>query len=170
MFIPDKYKQFLDLEALVIVAAKERGIIYRISNGTIEEVKTVERSEPSRSDDEGFFFKAAAGNTVIGGAPKEAQDDVYKHKLDTVISDELDALMAAESPSLLYVFEPEHYKGLIVEKLKHFPELAIHTVRCGNFVGEHPEQLIAYIDEYINEHTATTNPDADYKHDLQRYS
>lgn len=148
MIISDRYKQFLDLKALIIVAAKERGIIYRVSDGTIEMVSQIENHPPTRSDDEGFFFKSG-GPGVMGGAPKEEDDEVYTKQLDRQLAKELDTLIESQKSTLLYIFEPEHLKGRVERELQQHPHLSIHTVRYGNYVNESPEKIVSYINDYI---------------------
>ncbi len=169
MIIPDKYENLATQNALVIVSSKEHGVIYQLSDGTIEPLDHLTETEPTRSDDEGFFFKAAAGANMQGGSPKENQDDVYKQKLDTAIGTELTTLIARLEPTILYIFEPEHYKGRIEGQLGNHPELHVHTVRYGNYVSEPLETLLRYIHEYAE--NQTPDPDeVDFEHDLKTSS
>lgn len=166
MLIPQTYPQFLDSEALIIVAGKLKGVIYRIADGEILEVNTLEEQITSLSDDEGFFF---GGGTHGGGSPKDRTDeDEYVHKLRKQIATELDTLVQKESAQVLYVFEPEHLKGRIVEELQKHGHLHIHTVAYGNFVDESPLQLLERINTFINSGTVSTS--VDFDEDLKRHS
>lgn len=166
MHIPEKYPQFLDSEALLIVAGKTIGVIYRIKDGAVTKVETLEQPLESYSDDEGFFFGGAGAS---GGAPKERDDvEAHIHELRKRIGEELDRLVKQESARVLYVFEPEHLKGRIIEELQQHPDLTIHSVAYGNFQHETPLQLLERIDAYSQAHTVDT--DVDFEQDLKRYS
>lgn len=169
MIIPDTFATLAETDALVIVSSKEHGVIYRIKDGEITSIDHLEHSEPRRSDDEGFFFSGASVGKNVGGAPKESDEEVYKKALDKMIATELEALIAQESPHLLYVFEPEQFKGHITQHLHKHPNLSVHTVRYGNFVKEHPKTLLEYINTYIEEHTTDTKH-VDFEKDLNRHS
>lgn len=170
MKIPHRYNQFLEQRALIIVSAKDHGVIYRLSDGRIEEIEHLEEHQPTYSDNEGFFFKAAPGQTVIGGAPKESDEELYKDRLDKTVAHELDALIKTDSATLLYVFEPKQYKGHIVNKLKKHPHLRVHTVRYGNYVKEPPLTLIKYIDEFISAHQVKVDDEEIFDADLKRHT
>ena len=172
MIIPEKYKQFLDEEALVIVAGKEHGLIYRIKEGTNELVEEVAEHPPRYSDDEGFFFHGTKGKpgTMGAGAPKEYDESVYLKKFEKEAAKELDTLIKSEDAELLYVFEPEHLKGRIVEHLEKHPKLVVHTVRHGNYVNEEPLQLVEYIHDYIEANKSEKSDEEDYERDLEQSS
>lgn len=164
MQIPQSLPQFLDSEALIIVAAKENGIIYRIKDGEVQKIETLEKPLPTYSDDEGYFFSAAGG-----GAPKERDDiDEYKKAFDRTVAAELDSLIGQESARVLYVFEPEHLKGRIIAELQKHPHVSVHTVRYGNYVHEDPLQLLKYIQEQIDEFTIDTDSH-EYERDFKKF-
>ena len=166
MQLPPDAPQFLNKEALIIVAAREEGIIYRITDGVVEQVDLIEHHLLPLSDDEGFFFGGVAGS---GGAPKERDDeDEYAKTLRKKIANELDQLVKKENATVLYIFEPEHLKGRIEEHLQAHPDLAVHNVRYGNYVQESPRQLIDYITEYIEEHQIDLD-DHDYEKDFKKF-
>lgn len=166
MKLPQDAPQFLQTEALVVVAAKEEGIIYRIFAGEMQPVDIFEQHLLPLSDDEGFFFGGVKGG---GGAPKERNDEEeYHHILCRRIANELDQLIKTEAARVLYVFEPEHLKGRIEQELQKHKNLAIHTVRYGNYVQETPRQLIDYITEYIEEHKIDLD-DHDYEQDFKKF-
>ena len=90
------------------------------------------------------------------------------HHLRKRIGAELDRLIAQESAQVLYVFEPEHLKGRIVDELQNHPQLTIHPVAYGNFQHETPLELLERVDTYAQERTV--DRDVDFDKDLQRYS
>ncbi|HMA78809.1 MAG TPA: hypothetical protein VKP88_06830 [Candidatus Paceibacterota bacterium] len=166
MQIPQKFPQFVDSEALIIVAGKTIGSIYRMKDGEIELLETLEKQLESLSDDEGFFF---GGSNGAGGYPKERNDeDEYIKQLRKNIATELDQLIARESTGVLYVFEPEHLKGRIVDKLQEHPQLTVHVVDYGNYHDEPLMELLERIAQFIKKNSIQT--DVDFDKDLQRYS
>lgn len=165
MQIADTFPQFLDSEALLIVAGKTTGKIYRIANAEITHVETLENQLETYSDNEGFFFSGVHG----GGAPKERNDEEnHIAQLRKTIAKELDQLIKKESAKVLYIFEPEHLKGRIEEVLQSHPQLKIITVAYGNFVQESPKELLHRIQQQLKEHTP--NQAVDFEKDLERYS
>lgn len=166
MKLPQDAPQFLDKIAYLIVASSEEGIIYRIQDGTVEQVDLIEQHLQPYSDDEGFFFGGIAGS---GGAPKERNDKEENLKaLRKKIAHELDELIKKDRPQVLYIFEPEHHKGRVEEELQQHHKLPIHNVRYGNYISESPHTLVKYITEYIEEHKIDLD-DTDYEKDLKKF-
>lgn len=168
MQIPQKYSQFLDQEALIVVIGKGHGIIYHMKDGVIEQVDELEKQTQSFTDNEGFFFRSAHGQQLGSGAPRETDDSEYIKRFGKSISAELDKLIKQESPRALYVFEPEYVKGRIVDFLQKHPELVIHTVRHGNYVKEHPETLLKYITDFLENKKVENNQPEDFARDLRK--
>lgn len=165
MQLPQNAPQFLRTEALVIVAAREEGVIYRIKDGIMQQVDVVEQHLLPLSDDEGFFFGGAGG-----GAPKDRDNEEaeYNKRLRRKIAHELDQLIKKENARVLYIFEPEHLKGRIAAELQEHKRLSVHTVAYGNYMHETPRKLIDHITEYIQEHKIDLD-DNNYEQDLQKY-
>ena len=166
MQISKDLHQFLDTEALIIVAAQEEGIIYRIKNGEINKIELLEQHLEPLSDNEGFFF---GGVGKSGGAPKERNDEAeYLKQLRRRIAHELDHLIKTEDARVLYVFEPEHLKSRIIDELQTHNNLSVHTVRYGNYVQATPLELVTFIDEYIKAHKVDLD-DHDYDKDFKKF-
>lgn len=167
MQLPQTAPQFLQTEALVIVAAREEGIIYRIKEGEMQQIDVVEKRLEPLSDDEGFFFGGVGGS---GGAPKDRdnEEEEYAKRLQKNIAHELDQLVKQEQAKVLYVFEPEYLKGRIEGQLQEHDDLKIHTVQYGNFTNDTPRELVDRIIQYIEEQKIDLD-DHDYEKDFQKY-
>lgn len=167
MRLPQDAPQFLQTEALVIVAAREDGIIYRIKDGEMQQLDVVEQHLLPLSDDEGFFFGGVGGS---GGAPKDRDNEEveYSKQLRKKIAHELDQLIKQDAARVLYIFEPEHLKGRIEEELQKHDDLSVHTVQYGNYVHETPRQLIDHITAYIEAHKIDLD-DHDFEKDFKKY-
>ena len=163
MQISETLPQFLDEKALIVVTAKEHGVIYRAHQGFIETVEKVEEPPLGFSDREGFFFKTGFGKGFGSTAPVEEDDEHDLKRYIKTIADELNAVIKHEEPRLLYLFEPEHLKGRLEAELQDFPHLLVHKVRYGNHVDDHPKQLLEHIQAYIEANEPDTESDL-FKH------
>lgn len=168
MKIATNCPQFLDKKALIVVSAKEEGVIYKAANGVLEELDHVEEHPPRHSDNEGFFFRSAKGTPLGSGAPLEVDK---QENIDTYmksIAAELQAVIKQEKPNVIFLFEPEHLKGRILHAMENNIKVPVHTVRHGNYVHEHGEKLMQYLAKYTEE--AKVDLDAhDYETDLKKF-
>ncbi len=161
MIIPDKLTHLINQDAVIAVTSKEHGLLFRLKDGEVTPIEHLEHSEPTYSDNEGFFFKGG----ISGGAPDDNADEAYKQQLDKMIATELSTIMHKESPHVLYVFEPEHFKGRITKLLDHHVDATIHTVKYGNYVQESLGTILEHINQFIAEHIVDTKH-VDFEHDL----
>lgn len=120
--------------SLVVVSAKEHGKIYQILDGEIKLVEYVEEHPPSYSDNEGFFFRSAGGQRLGSGAPKEVDDRRNIERYIKGITEELSTTIKTLQPKQIFLFEPEHLKGLIAEHVIKPNNLEIILVKYGNYV------------------------------------
>lgn len=145
MQIPQTLPQFNEQTALIVVSAKEEGALFRAQNGEVTEVADIEEHRPTRSDNEGFFFRSGAGETYGSGAPRERDDEYNLTKYVNAITSELNEVIKAEAPDVIYVFEPEHYKGYLQEKIENPTHIPIEHVAYGNYTNHQPLALIEAI-------------------------
>jgi len=153
-------KQF-DIEhdhALVIITAKERGLVYRLRNGELALVSMVEEHPPSYSDNEGFFFRNAAGIELGSGNVREKDGYYDRRRYLGSLSSEVKPLIEEETPDALFIIEPEHFKGEVEEHLSHPNNLPVRTIKYGNHVGAAPHDVMHLLEGVLNEAHDPTDP------------
>jgi len=165
MKLPNTAPQYLQTHALMVVAAQEEGRIYRIADGQVEHLETIEQHLEPLSDDEGFFFSGKHG----GGSPKDRTDaPEYLKALRRNLGHELNQRIKKDGIDVLYIFEPEHLKGRVGAELSPHPSLAVHQVRYGNYVQTPLKELIDYITAYIDEHRIDLDTH-EYRRDFAKF-
>lgn len=148
MQIPQRLPQFSDERALIIVSAKEQGVLYKATEGMIEQVVKVQEHPEAPSDREGFFFRSGFGSHYGSGGP-DAQDDSENIKdFVKAISDELNEAIREVEPTVVYIFQPAHLKGYLEPVIKNPKHVPIEVVKFGNYVHETPLQIVEHIAAY----------------------
>lgn len=170
MKIPQALPQFTNERVLIVVSAKERGILYLANDGIIDEVAEVQEHPEARSDREGFFFRSGFGRGYGSGAPLEEDKDDNLRVFVSAIAEELNAAIAAVKPTAVYLFQPQHLKGYLDKALKCPNNVPVHIVRFGNYLNETPLELVTHIRDYHDDSTdpgdptsVAEGPDADAK-------
>jgi hypothetical protein len=144
--------------SLVVVSAKEHGKIYQIKNGEMKIVEYIEEHPPGYSDNEGFFQRSGNGVTMGSGAPREEDDSRNIERYIKAISEELSNEVQRLAPEKLYIFEPEHLKGLIEEHLTAPNNVEVTLVKYGNFVESEPDEILKLLNETGDEHVDPDDP------------
>jgi len=130
-------------KCLVVVSAKEHGNIYVTVDGNLKHLEHVSKHPPSYSDNEGFFTRSSHGRDWGSGAPREVDKEHNIEVYIKAISEELSAVVAAEKPEVIFVFEPEHMKNFIAENLVNPNHIPVQTLDYGNFLHESTAELQA---------------------------
>lgn len=132
--ISGKLYQFKDETALVIVAAKQEGRIYRASNGEIELLEEFRISTPKFSDNEGMPEEA--------GHMENATEDIIRREYLEHFKTFLHSLASSFKPNHVYLFAPTHTAGEL-EKIidKIFGDLPTKPI-IGIFTKEPPSRFL----------------------------
>lgn len=128
-------------KCLVVVSAKEQGIIYVSTAGRLHELEHIDKHPLSYSDNEGFFFRSGNGRRLGSGAPLEVDKQHNIKRYIKAISEELNSVIASHKPEVIFLFEPEHLKGLVAEHLVNPTHIPVRTLDYGNFVHESPHEI-----------------------------
>ena len=155
MQIPNTLPQFAGHKVLFVVSAKEQGVLYTATEGVVEQVVKVTDHPEARSDNEGFFFRSGYGRHYGSGAPIEENKEEQLQSFVKEISEELNEVIVAEKPDIIYMFQPEHLKGYLEDSIKKPHTTEVHLVKLGNFMHATPLELIEYVRQY---HDDTTDP------------
>lgn len=125
----------------MVVSGKEHGIIYISNAGDLRHVEHIAEHPPTYSDNEGFFFRSSHGQQLGSGAPHEVDKQRNIERYINAIGEELNSVVTKEKPELILLFEPEHLKGLVIERLHNPNHIPVHVVDYGNFVHEPPHTI-----------------------------
>lgn len=144
MKIPRPLPQFFGKTIFVVVAATERAVIYAARDGEIEPIHTVDERKGRYSDREGFFMRLGAGLLYGAGSGYTGQNKEVHRRFERHLQRDLTKLAERAKPTRVFLFEPEHNKKLEVV-LSKIPKLMVLSVRHGNYVQDHPLELLAHI-------------------------
>jgi hypothetical protein len=135
--ISEKLYQFKDEIAMVIVAAKQEGRIYRASNGEIELLEEFRIPKPVFSDDEGLPEE---------GGHKENDAELQLHHEYLEHFEKLFRSFAPDfKPNHIYLFAPIHMTRELEGIIKPvFGPLPIKTIN-GIFTKEFPHEFLERI-------------------------
>lgn len=158
MKIPQKLKQFTEEKALLIVSAKEQGLLYVANDGVIEQVVNINEHPEVPSDNEGFFFRSGYGKHYGSGGPDAGSGVEDLRTFVKAIAEELNEAIIAEKPDVLYFFQPEHLQGYLESAIKNPTHIPTHVVKLGNFHHATPLELIEFIEEYHDESIDPSDP------------
>jgi len=146
--------------SLVVVSAKEHGKIYQIRDGEMTAAEYVEEHPPEYSDNEGLFFRSAHGSMLGSGAPREVDDQRNIERYIKAVSEELSGVIKQAQPEKLFLFEPEHLKGLVEEHTVKPNDVSVRVVRYGNFVESEPKEILQMLEGFIDTEQDPADPDS----------
>lgn len=145
MRITKELPQFDDEQALLIVSGKEEAIVYTAHAGTITRVEHV-RYRPHRySDREGFFAIRSGGKTVRSGSAKEIPKQHSLVEFLTALQTALRPYVAKPKSMTVYLFAPKYLLPSIREHLSSDIRQQIRKSVPGNFVNDHPFEILEYL-------------------------
>lgn len=146
--------------SLVVVSAKEHGKIFQIKDGEMKALEHVEEHPPEYSDNEGFFMRSVGGSHLGSGAPREEDDQRNIERYIKSITSELSGAIKSVHPDKLFVFEPEHLKGLIAEHVIKPNDLEVVVVKYGNFVEKEAAEILEMLQHSTETELDPANPDS----------
>jgi hypothetical protein len=132
--ISEKLYQFRDETALVIVAAKQEGRVFRAGNGELELLEKFRVSTPHFSDNEGMSQERGRRENII---EENIHHEYFEHfqKL-------LHSLAPRLKPTHIYLFAPAHVAGELEKIVKPiFGALTVKTV-TGIFTKDTPVEFL----------------------------
>lgn len=144
--------------SLVIVSAREHGKIYQIRDGEMTLMEYVEERPPEKGSNDGFFFLSSGGMQMRAGAPRDEDNSHDIRQYINAITGELTQAIRSFKPEKLFVFEPEHMKGLIEEHVTKPNNLKIRNVRYGNFVQSDQQEIMDMLNDYKDDSIDASDP------------
>ena len=158
MYMTDTQHINTNKNGLVVVSAKERGKLFQLKNGTLSYLEYVEEHPPTYSDNEGFFARSGNGEHYGSGSPREEDDQQNLLRYFKAIAEELSAAVKEQQPEKIYIFEPEHLKGKIEEKLDNPNKIPVQVVSYGNYVDSPLEDITAMLQDHGDESLDPADP------------
>ena len=150
MKIPSKNHQFSKEPTLLIVTGTKKALVYRACDGEIEEVLQVGAEKPEVPDKPGVFIKGGDKNMVHHGASFEDKqkklDEKIRKDFLKKLNKKLDELSQKEELRSIYIFTPERIKEVVLKETPSALEKKVKNVFYGNYVSEHPVDLVKKID------------------------
>ena len=133
--IPETEYQFTDQTALIIVAAKQEGRLYRAANGEMELIEEFRVETPHYSDNESMPNER-------GNQGNQLQEKIHHEYFDHFRT-RLHTLSATFKPTHLYLFAPQHVADELTKMATPlFGSVPTRDV-VGIFTKESPLELIA---------------------------
>lgn len=145
-------------DALVVVSGKEHGKLYRIKDHELSIIEYIEEHPPEYSDNEGFFQTAGHGDEYQSGAPKEVDDKANFDRYVNSFVPEIHETLKKEEFSQVLVFEPEHLKGFIQERLPNTNDIPVHVIDYVNLVEAEPTEIAERLESFGPEPVDPADP------------
>jgi len=136
------------LNELVVISAKEYGKLYSLKDGKLNHLEDVEKHPLPYSDNECFFTRSGGGERYGSGSPREEDAEQNLLRYFKAISEELSETVKTLQPEKIYIFEPEHLKGKIQERLINPTNIPIEIVAYGNYVNSDIKDIISLLNNF----------------------
>ncbi|MEK7561087.1 MAG: hypothetical protein AAB539_03990 [Patescibacteria group bacterium] len=147
MQIQKELPQFNEAAALLLVTGTQEGVIYRASQGTIEEVARVKEETPHYSDREGFFASRGHGQTFATGAVRELDKGVVRKKFARAFVGKIRETAAGMPVAEVYIFSPRYTLPAIKSELPAEFQKILQGAFAGHYIDKHPFDLLRMIKE-----------------------
>jgi len=137
--------QFDEGIALLLVVGTQEGIIYRASDGVIEEAGRVKEETPHYSDREGFFASGGGGKMYASGAVRELNKDAVRKKFAQKYVEKIREAAGTALIAEVYLFSPRYTLPAIKKELPAKLQKIIHGTLPGHYIDKHPFDLLRMI-------------------------
>lgn len=144
MLIPDKFPQFADKKTLIIVASTQAADLHIAHESEIETVAEVRLEKGDQDEQQSHFERRTQGKTLGSGGTEideteKTKKDFYRElaaALEKIDTDSIEQTILLSSSQ-----DKATTKDKLPTKLQDSIELEIN----GNYVGEHPNDILARI-------------------------
>lgn len=150
MQISESLPQFDEASTLILVASKQAADIYIAHEGTIEKISEIRVEKPTYSDREGHFKRRAGGKTLGSGGVYEEKDKKTKADFYNELEDALNKTLTNHTiEEVIVLSSPQDYPAT----KEHLPakiQKAIIAEIDGNYVGDHPDDILSRIQDNLS--------------------
>ena len=134
-----------------MVAGSRSAEILKAHKGEIELIDSLKMELPRYSDREGFFVRSGKGQTFgLGSVFKEVKRD-FLAKFTKELATKVEKAFREDSSESVYLFSPEYMKEMILGKISSKIKKRITLEIDGNFVDDHPFDLLKMIMERLGD-------------------
>lgn len=145
MNISEKYPQFEDEKALLIITGKQDAEFYLAHKGVLEKIEGFEIPRIAYSDNEGFMKKGRLGMFMGAGYVREDKKRAMRYKFLNLLESYLKDVTKKHSPASVYLFCPAYVmqavKAIIPYPLKEQPIKSF----TGDYHKQHPFKILEKI-------------------------
>jgi hypothetical protein len=147
MEISNKLPQFDHKKAVIIVAGKQAADIYLAYQGEMKTQKEIRVETPEYSDREGHFERRSKGKTLGAGSVYEDKDEKTKADFHNQLQSVLKEIKKQINFESVIFLRPSQHKQEIKNKLPKYITNNIVREVGGNFVDNHPDDILKRISE-----------------------
>lgn len=137
--------------SLIVVAGSRSAEILKAHEGEIESIDSLNMELPKYSDKEGFFTRSGKGETYGSGSVLEEDKRDFLAKFTKELAIRVEKAFREDSSESVYLFSPEHMKEMILEKISSEVKERIALEINGNFVEDHPFDLLKMIMDKLDD-------------------
>lgn len=144
MKIKMQLPQFRNETALLLVTAKQHGVLYVAHDGALDEAASLEEPKARYSDHEGFFVSSGTGHTASGAVYEENKQEVIRKFAKKIVA-EAERLVRERGVNSIYLFVPGYVEKEFIRDLPNALKGLVRHTFTGNHVDEHPFKLLEKI-------------------------
>ena len=131
--------------SIIAVAGSRSAEIFRAHEGEIESIDSIKMELPTYSDKEGFFTRSGKGMTFGSGSVLEENKRDFLSKFVKELGQRVERALQESSAEEIHLFVPDHMKEMVLEAFSPEARKAVALTIEGNFVEDHPFDLIRMI-------------------------
>lgn len=144
MKLPQKFPQFEDEKALIVVAGQMEADFYLLFNGEINKISSFKVEKPRYSDREGFVVRRAGGITIGGGPSYNVSKEKIKIEFSKEFKKAIKPLLSDKKISRIYLFAESYVVNEIKDLLSSFSG-QLKLIGRGNYLKTKPLDLLEKI-------------------------
>lgn len=144
MLIPDNLPQFVDNKTLIIVASSQAADLHIAHESEIKTVAEVRIDGIDHDDQPGTFQRRSGGRTLGTSQAKSDESDKIKKQFHTDLESALNDIDENAIDQVIFLSSPQD-KSSTKEVLPKKLQKKITKEISGNYVGNHPKEIIEQI-------------------------
>lgn len=148
MFIPDDLPQFADKKTLIIVSSTQSADLHIAHESEVATVTEVRTENLEHYDQPGQFQRSKAGKTLGTGGSVRDQAPKLKNKFHRDLGDALDKIDIDEIQQVILLSSPQDKEDTKEQLPKQLADLITVEID-GNYVGDHPKEIMQRIAEAV---------------------
>jgi protein required for attachment to host cells len=144
MLIPDNLPQFVDNKTLIIVSSSQAADLHIAHESEIKTITEVRIDGIEHDDQPGTFQRRSGGRTLGTSEAKSDESEKIKKQFHTALETALGDIDDSGIDQVIFFSSPQD-KATTKAKLPKSLQNKITTEISGNYVGNHPKEIIEQI-------------------------